>query len=366
MSIKTQGGKVMRINKSILLIMVWIITVLILHGCSYHERKNERMSSEKFIAMDTVFSIQLPENFSYLNETVVKMVEHYNNLWDKHHPSSQIYAINHRDDSQVHISQETFQLVTKAWQLAELTDGYFDPTVGVLVDIWDWNTAKVPDEKTVLEKIQHVGYGQIAIDKGDYSMTFANEHTQIDLGGIAKGYTTKKIKELLEDNGVESALIAAGGNQYALGKKNDGNQWTVGIRHPRNPEKILGSLAIENMAIDTSGDYERFFMLPRDGTDHSKRYHHVLNPKNGYPGEGIASVTIVTPCSIEADALSTAIMAGGLELAFDLYQQLDNFDFIIVDQQLKVYISENIQQTFIPMDQLEVMVFSAGVMHKII
>ncbi|MEW6621952.1 MAG: FAD:protein FMN transferase [Bacillota bacterium] len=333
-----------------IVILVVIIAAMLIQGCASNKNNNEKMYTEAFFAMDTVFGLQIPESHIYLSAQAIDLVTSYNSLFDKHESSGEVYQINNRVNNHVYVSDGVFELITKAVEIAELTDGYFDPTIGALVDIWDWTAKEVPNDELILDTIKYIDYQGISFDAANNRITFSDSNMQIDLGGIAKGYATKKILNLFEDAGVNSALIASGGNQYALGKKPDGSYWQIGIIHPREPGAILGSVQIENMAIDTSGDYIRYFIKD------DQRYHHVINPKTGYPSEGIISATVITECPVKADAISTAILAGGLEFAFGLYKKLSSFEFILVDEELRIYISEDMYESFRSADGVNVIV----------
>jgi thiamine biosynthesis lipoprotein len=165
----------------------------------------------------------------------------------------------------------------------------------------------------------------------------------IDLGGIAKGYAVDKAFELLRDLGYKNLIVNAGGDLRVGGSKPEG-PWSIGIQHPRDPEKILARISLSDTAVATSGDYEKFFI------HQGKRYHHILNPRNGFPAEGCQSVTILHKEGIMADALATAIFVLGTEKGYPLCQRQEGVDCLIVDKEGKITFSASLKEriSFVP------------------
>ena len=161
----------------------------------------------------------------------------------------------------------------------------------------------------------------------------------INFGGIAKGYITDKLVEKLKSQGITSALINLGGNAYAMGKKETGENWKIGIQDPKDENNIIGVITAENLAVITSGDYQRYF--ERDG----KKYHHIMNPKTGYPAEsGVHSVTVICEDATLADFLSTAAFVAGVEKGNELLKSYGAMGIFITDD--TVYFSKNLENIF--------------------
>jgi thiamine biosynthesis lipoprotein len=165
-----------------------------------------------------------------------------------------------------------------------------------------------------------VGYRHLILKNSSLEKNRAD--VQIDLGGIAKGYALRQAAEVLKREGVTSALIDAGGDVYALGKRG-GDLWKVGIRSPRSDD-ILGYLEVEDLAVMGSGDYERFFI--QDG----KRYHHIFDPKTGYPAEGLSGTTLIHPDPVVADAWNTAIFVLGPEKGMEWVEKIAAMETVMV------------------------------------
>ena len=166
-----------------------------------------------------------------------------------------------------------------------------------------------------------------------------SKKSTLNLGGIAKGYVTEKLVDILKKDGVSSALVNLGGNAYAYGKKPTGENWRIGIQNPKNEDGIIGIISAENLAVITSGDYQRYFEL--DGV----RYHHILNPKTGFPANsGLHSVTVISDNPTLCDALSTAAFVAGLEKGTKLLKKYDCMGIFITDD--TVYFSKELENIF--------------------
>ncbi|WP_027339292.1 FAD:protein FMN transferase [Halonatronum saccharophilum] len=242
----------------------------------------------------------------------------------------------------VSVSDETYYVVKEAIEYARLTEGAFDPTVGPLVRLWGINTdeARVPSQEEIDETLELIGYNKVEFNDENNEIFLTKEGMKIDVGGIAKGYAADKAVEFLRDNGIKSAYVNMGGGVTTLGAREDDNPWRVGIQDPREPRgEVLAIVNLMDMSVDTSGDYERYFI--EDGV----RYHHILDTNTGYPSDmGIISSTIVTPKGLKADSLSTAIYNLGLEEGMRLIEEIEGVEGIIVTDDNKVYISSNLEE----------------------
>ncbi|MGG5462872.1 FAD:protein FMN transferase [Clostridium sp. B9] len=259
--------------------------------------------------------------------------------------TSEINEINNNAGIKpVKVSESTFNIIEKSIEISELSNGYFDITIGPLVQLWDIGTAnaKVPTETEINSTIKLINFNNIILDSSNSSVYLEKEDMIIDLGGIAKGYIADIICNILIEEGVEKAIIDLGGNIFALGEKSNKAPWNIGIQNPfENRGVPLGTLEISNKSIVTSGIYERFF--EEDGV----KYHHILNPKTGYPfNNDLSSVTIISDKSLDGDALSTAVFALGFSEGLKLIESLENVDAIFVTTDKEVFLSSNIKSNF--------------------
>ena len=196
--------------------------------------------------------------------------------------------------------------------------------------------------------MQLVDNNKLHIDKQNSTVYLENENMSIDLGGIAKGYASNKVNEILKKNGVSSAVISLGGNVSVTGKRPDGTKWRIAVQDPMNSEGYVGILNVEDTSVITSGVYQRFF------EQNGKKYHHIIDTKTGKPTQnGLLSVTIVCDNGAMADALSTSVMVAGLQKGSELWRKLDNFGMIVITDSNEMYISEDIEDIFEVSDNVE-------------
>ena len=232
--------------------------------------------------------------------------------------------------------REVLDVVALALQIAKDTDGAFDITVEPLIELWGFygDSPRLPGPEEIQNCLKQVGYSNLILSENELQKKKAD--VRIDLGAIAKGYAVGQAAKVLRDQGVTSALIDAGGDVYALGKK-AGQLWKVGIRKPRG-DKILGYLEVQDLAVMGSGDYERFF--ERDG----KRYHHIFDPKTGYPAAGLSGTTLVHPDPMVADAWNTAIFVLGPEKGLAIVERISGMEALMVLTSGKIIYSSGLAQ----------------------
>ena len=251
----------------------------------------------------------------------------------------------------VSVRPELIEVLEKALEYAEISGGYFEPSIGPLVKLWGIGTeaARVPGEGEIRDALNLINYRDIVINRAEGTVFLKRPGMALDLGGIAKGYAADEIARLLAGEGVERCIVDLGGNIFAAGERNAGKKagheesfWRIGIQDPRgNRGNYIGILRVKNKSVVTSGVYERFF--EKDG----KRYHHIFSTKSGCPAEnGLLSVTIIADLSIDADALSTAAFALGRERGSELIALVPGSGGIFVSEDLTVRITPNLEKDF--------------------
>ena len=244
----------------------------------------------------------------------------------------------------VKLTHESIYVLETAKKYSELSGGAFDVTVGPLVKSWGIFTEnpKVPGKDEVSNLLKLVNYKNIIVDKSTLTAKLEKPGQIADLGGIAKGYAGDEAVKIYKKYGITSAYINLGGNVVVLGSKPDGTDWKVGVQNPRAENgKFIGILNLSDKTVVTSGDYERYF--EKDGV----RYHHILDPKTGYPSDsGLISTTIVADNSIDADALSTATFVLGLDKGMRLIESLNGIDAIFITKDKKVYVTDGLKDRF--------------------
>ena len=312
-----------------------ILICLLICGCS---QNNMNEYTENIFAMDTVMDLKIySENDESLSEAKAE-IRRIDALFDRGNENSDIYKINKNKSADV--SAETADVIRAALSISDRTGGAFDITVAPVMDLWGFygNEFNVPSDDELQSTLEGVGYEKIRLDNTNISIP---ENTGIDLGGIGKGYTSDRIAALLKNNGVKSAIISLGGNVHAIGKRNDGSEWTVGITDPHNKSQLIGKLKISDKAVITSGAYQRYF--EQGGIT----YHHIIDTTTGKSADsGLASVTVIADSGMTADGLSTALFVMGLDKAIELWRNSEDFDAVFVDDSGMIYITEGIADIF--------------------
>lgn len=242
------------------------------------------------------------------------------------------------------VSLETYDVLCKAVEFSRYYPECFDVTIEPLVNLW--RTGRESLTQPDAERIQHVlplvNYNDLLLDPWEITAGLRYEGQSIDLGGIGKGFAGDKILEIFKTFGITSAYSNLGGNVVTLGAKPDGSPWFIGIQHPREENKIIGAVSVVDQTVVTSGDYQRFFT---DGQ--GKRWHHILNPITGYPAESeLISVSIVAGKSLAADALSTIVFVAGMEKGLKFLKNFPQTEAILVDSDLRVYVTQGLRYRF--------------------
>lgn len=325
-----------------------ILSSLLISGCSEKTAKNtsvEPTAKTEFV-LGTVCTITLYDHVS--DEAFDSSFQRLKEIEDKmtiNAPGSEVDAVNNAAGNEyVKVSEDTFYVIKEGKHYSELSNGFFDISVGPLVRLWNIGTdnARVPTQEEINEKLTIVEYDDILLDEGNKSIMLKNKNMVIDLGGIAKGYAADEVKRILKGYGVENAIINLGGNVLTMGENPEGRPWRIGIQNPdASRGDSIGAIQLRDKTIVTSGIYERFF------TEGNKHYHHMLNPFDGYPfDDNLASVTIVTDKSIVADAFSTGVFGKGLEDGMKYVEGQKNMEAIFITKDNKVYITPGLKGNF--------------------
>ena len=340
------------------LILLPIIVLLGVIAILLGNRNKTPITDTRFM-LDTVVTITLydSQDQNILNG-VFDLCQQYEDLLSRTKESSEIYQFNHRtSDDPFTLSDETAELIEKGLSYSELSNGAFDITIAPASSLWDFKTdsPQLPDQQELERAVKDIGYKNLHLDGNQ--LTSDDPNTQIDLGAIAKGFIADKLKEYLLEQGVHSAIINLGGNVLCVGKKpmplskrvlesigvsfnSDSYNFNVGVQKPfKSHNEVIGTLSIDDLSVVSSGIYERYFEI--DG----KLYHHILNPKTGYPYEnGITAVTILSNESVDGDALSTISFALGLEEGKALIESLPNTYAVFITDDGTLHYTEGFQQ----------------------
>jgi FAD:protein FMN transferase len=317
-----------------------LLAFLFLNACT---SSTERLFKETRNSMYTVVSITVVSNSEDQAKKAINAsfteLDRVASLLNFYSETSEISLINRQaGEKPAKVSKDTLDIIEKAIYVSEMTEGAFDVTVGPLVKLWDLKNEVIPDKIEIEEKRQIVGYKNIVVDRAASTVFIKLKGAQIDLGGIIKGYAVDKVVEVLHQNGIRSGVIAVGGEVRALGKKPDGESWRVGVQNPRQKgaaDQVIATIELSDKALSTSGDYIRFF--EREGA----RYHHLLDPKTGYPSRQCGSTTIVADDNITTDGFSKLFILGP-EKSLAVAKKL-GFEVLFIDCKGEIVLSDGIK-----------------------
>lgn len=332
-----------------------LILIIMLVGCSNENEVNTSKTtstttvndtipaSKEFFAMDTYMEVDAyGDNGEKAVAKAEKEVNKLDSILSTGKSTSEISKLN-KNKKQV-VSADTMSLIKESVKISKETNSAFNPTIYPLMELWGFTTKNyyVPKDNEMKTLLNHMDIDNIKIDESKNEVSFKDSNMKIDLGAIAKGYTSSKIIDIFKENNIKSGMVTLGGNVQVLGKKPDGSLWKVGIQNPIGEDEYLGVLQTSDKAVITSGGYERNF------TKNGKTYHHILDPSNGYPANnGLTSVTIISSDGTLADALSTSLFVMGKDKAIDFYKKSNyNFDFILYTSDNKLIISDGVEDTF--------------------
>ncbi len=287
----------------------------------------------------TVIAESEKEGNKYIDLAVeeISRIEKIISSWDSLSETSKI--IKNAGIRPVKVDKELFGLITRAIKISELTSGTFDISYASMDRIWkfDGSMTALPGEQEVAASISKVGFKNIVPDPENQSIFLKNKGMRIGFGAIGKGYAADMAKHLLISEGVKGGIINASGDLTTWGTQPDGSPWMIGITNPLNKDKVFSWFPLNNNAVVTSGNYEKFVEI--DG----KRYSHIIDPRTGWPVSGLTSVTVFAPKAELADALATSVFVMGCDTGIDFINQLPGVECVIVDDQGKIHTSENIK-----------------------
>ncbi len=317
-----------------------LLLLLCLTGCSETEEKQE----QQIFAFDTVMTFTAyGEHASAGIQQAIKQIYALEQQWSVTKEDSEVSRLN--QGQQVQIGADTQKVLQKAGAVSRETDGAFDISIYPLVQAWGFTTGeyRVPSQEQLAGLLRRTGYWKIPEAKESLQLP---ERMEIDLGGIAKGYASEQAIQILQSVGVEHGIVSLGGNVQTLGVKPDGKPWKVAIQWPDGQGSAGTVLVQDGAAVITSGDYQRYF--EQDGI----RYHHILDPKTGYPaGSELSSVTVVMKDAARADGLSTALFVMGLEKGQIFWKEHRDFEAVWVTKRGEIFITPGLKDHFMPEGQ---------------
>ncbi len=325
------------------LLIIMLLSVVLTVGCA--DKKTEP-STRSNLKLGTLVSVTLyEEDPAPVFDAIFKRIDEIESLMSANITTSEVSLINSNAGKKAtKVSTDTFTVIEESQRFGALSEGQFDITVAPLVNLWGIGSdkARLPAEHEIKELLPMVNYRSIEVDRDAQTIRLPQENMAIDLGGIAKGHTANAIVQILNDHQVSSAIIDLGGNIHVHGMKSKDQLWSVGIQNPFSSRgDYIGIVELSDSSVVTSGIYERY--LEEDG----KRYHHILDPANGYPVENeLAGVSIIHSNSMTADAYSTILFAQGLEKGLATANATAHLSAIFVTKDHEVYVSDDLKGRF--------------------
>lgn len=317
------------------LVFAVLLSSIYSSGQIIHKRKLYMMTSPfemTVVAKDTI------QGNEYIDAAIAE-VSRIENLVSDWKPETQISKVNQNAGIQpIKVDDEVFELVKRSIKMSKITDGAFDISYASMDKIWkfDGSMKSMPTPEAIEKSVEKVGYQKIILDEKAKTIFLRDKGMKLGLGGIAQGFIADKIKTLLTSKGCASGIANVSGDIAAWGKQPDGSPWTVGIVNPMNKTKVFATFPLVDSSVETSGTYERYVVF------NGIRYSHIINPKTGYPAQGIVSVTTFAKQTEVADALAKGVFLFGVDAGLNFINQLKGIECIIVDAKGKIYTSKGI------------------------
>jgi len=303
------------------LIVLFLIGFFVGRSCDT-EPKTYRQTQ---ILLGTVVDIQVRDTDEKKAEDAIKKafteVKRIDDLFTTYSEESPIWKLNNSNDSLISVDPEIFSLIILCDSITKISNGSFDVSLDNLTQVWGFYTdyPHIPRKAAIDSALLVSGWQKIRL--AGYDKIIRHKKVGLNFGAIAKGYAVDKAIDVLKNSGIQSALVNAGGEIKALG-----NDWIIGVQHPREVNEIIRRIKLNGMSVATSGDYENYF--EKDGV----RYHHILDPKTGSPSRGLQSVTVIHKDNAFADGLATAVFVMGKEKGLELIESLNETEAMIIDE----------------------------------
>lgn len=323
--------------KRIAIVLV-IAGMLVFSGC---ERQVSVQKTEPIMGTDVAITVvaKTEREGEAAIDAAMDEIRRLDRMMSLYKEDSEITRVNlAAGEHSIQVSPEMIEAAEAARKVSELSAGAFDVTIGPLSVLWQMRLREgtVPSDRELAAVRSRVNFKEVLINRKERSLFLTRKGMVMDFGGVAKGYAADRAAEVLKKQGVLNALVAVAGDIRAMGRREDGKPWRIGVQHPREPGRLLATLELSDKSISTSGDYERFTIVRK------KRYHHILDPRTGRPSEGVESVTVVGDRGAVIDPLTTALFILGPEKGMKLVKDL-GYEALFVDDQGRVTSTEGIK-----------------------
>lgn len=328
-------------NKYISSVWGWAFGFLVLFLIGFFIARNSSNEQKTFkrtqILLGTVVEIQVRDEDEQKAENAITQafaeVKRIDDLFTTYNEESPVWEINNNSDTLIKVDDEIYNLLLLCDSVAQLSDGCFDVSLDNLTKAWGFysDNPHLPNKTAIDSALNLSGWNNIQLIENQ--TLIRRKNVGLNFGAIAKGYAVDKAIDVLKNSGIKEALVNAGGEIRVFG-----NDWLIGIQHPREINSIIKKLKLRDISVATSGDYEQYFEV--DGI----RYHHILDPKTGFPSRGLQSVSVTNKSNAFADALATAVFVMGKEKGMKLIESLDNTEAMIIDEEGKIFYSSGFEK----------------------
>lgn len=273
-------------------------------------------------------------------DSAIKEIQRIENLISSWKPTSQTSLINDNAGIQpVKVDRELIGLILRSKKISELTGGAFDISFASVTNIWKFDGTQntLPPDSAIAVSVAKINFKNIMVDEENQTVFLKEKGMRIGFGAIGKGYAANMGRKKMLELGITDGIVNASGDLITWGKMENNSDWSIGIENPKEKDKVMGWLVISNMAVVTSGNYEKFFMYE------GKKYSHIINPTTGWPATGSKSVTIICPDAEIADALATSVFILGPEKGVELIDKLKNTECLIITDTNELVTSKGIK-----------------------
>lgn len=324
--------------------MKQILVISFLLGLSFISHGQNKSHKQVLLLMGSRFEITaVSQDATRANAAIeagineIKRIEKLISSWDSNSQTSEI--ARNAGIKAVQVDRELFNLIRRSKKISDLTHGAFDISYASMDKIWkfDGSMTQMPDSASIAKSVSKINYKDIILDNANTSVFLKKKGMKIGFGAIGKGYAANKALEVMSKMELEGALVNASGDLITWGKDEDGKDWKIGISNPKEKDQIFSWLSIGETAVVTSGNYEKFV------TFNGKRYSHIIDPRTGYPVNGLSSVTIICPNAELADALATSVFVLGAKSGLQLINKLNGIECILVTDDQKMLTSSNLK-----------------------
>ncbi len=289
--------------------------------------------------MDTIVEIKgtsAQNNVESIIDSTFKLMESYEKQYSYFDSTSNIYRFNHSESEYLKLDDDLLQMLNLSNELFYNSDSLYDVSIGPLSDLWNFSRKEIPADASIATALKQVGFDKLQIGN---KKIFKPSKMKLNFGSLVKGFIVDKAVEYLKSKDIYAGYVNAGGDMRLFNLKTD---LKIGIQHPRkNKNKLVGVLSLQDNAVVTSGDYERYFV------QNGRRYHHIINPKTGYPHKNTISVTVISEKALLGDAYSTALFLLNPQKAISLANKIVNLEAFIIfedDEQLSSICTEGFEK----------------------